>query len=633
MVGARWRDAARRDGAAKGEEQQEQEKFVFGAFREPRYRLVLGLVGMIVLSFLAVMLSMSRGGMLSLMVASLAIALLASRQRVKEGGWIISAVLLVVFCALLYAGFDSVCDRLATLYNRPDPTSGRLQTDKDILGIIPKFPLFGIGLGTHEKVYPMFDHSHDANLPESADNDWLQVFEETGTIGGVLVVAFVVGIGTYFVRLVRRRRNGIYLATYGMGFGLIAVMLNSCTDFGQHLPAVGALSAIFCAILINLSRLRDQERVEKDRVAGRPIKEKPFVWTAGIVRRGSLAAIVIGLGWAIIGARRATAGAIHWDRVQAMSARLREKNWAGGDAEFRAALIEASAATAIEPENVDYRFALNGLRWAAISRPTKESPGSRKDFSSTALGIAQRIADDLKVARSLCPTFGLPCSLEGQIEFYTLRQPQGADRIRQAYLLYPNHPRLCYDAAVVDAYGGDWNASLETFSRCVELDAGTFAKIVNFLIEQTNRSDLAVSLAMQRKDVTELLQVLSELERHPQTGSEAERTRQAAHEAMEFLRRQSLPDETPASKFREMADICLRENDDPGAIRYLKRAVAKDYADAEGHFLLAQLLDKQGQTMDAVDELRICLRLQPGMENARKLLADLSLRPTFIPEH
>jgi hypothetical protein len=609
----------------------DEEERGIAVLAKPRYRPVLALAGVILLSAVAIMLSMSRGGMLSLMVAAGITVLLLSRKRAKEGGWVISAILMLVFCVLLYAGFDAVCDRLSTLYNRPDPTSGRSQEFKDMAGIIRKFPAFGIGLGSHEMVYPMFDQSHDANLPQSADSDWFQVFEETGIVGGALVVAFVAGIGSCFVRLVRRSRKGIYLVAYGVGFGLIAVVLHSFTDFGQHVPAVAALSAISCAVIVNLARLRDEERVEKAEAEGREVTIQPPGLVAGLVRRACLLAVAAGLIWATIGSYQTAVAAWHWGHAEDISGELSANNWQGSDEQFRSMLAEASLAAATVPGNANYRFDLNGMRWNAITRQSDQPGNGTLDLSQQQLGFAERIVDDLKVTRTLCPTFAPPCALEGQIEFFVLGQPAGADRIREACRLYPNHSQIAFEGGVVDVDQQRWDESLRQFNHCLDVDPGLFGDIASLYIDQAGRPDLAATLARQRNSVGDILDVISRLAGRP-AAAQDEATQRSIAEAADTLIHQRLPEDAPAWQLRALADLCIQRGDVPTGTDYLRRAIAKDYGQVGWHLRLAQLLDQQGKTMDAVDEARICLRLQPGMEEARRMLADLSVRPGFVPD-
>jgi tetratricopeptide (TPR) repeat protein len=610
-------------------------------FRSFDFAVIVGLATSIVLSFMAVCLSLSRGGILSMISAAAFATVLIARRRLRAQGWILLAVVMIVFGSLLYAGFDTVYDRLATLYNRNDPTSGRFQTYRDLLLEWRRFPLWGTGLGTHRWIYPMFDRSHDPALAAHADCDWLQLLEESGILGVGIVIWFVGVVAYHFLRVVRLARSGVGLAAIGLGFGLVAVMLNSITDFGQHVPAVAGLSAISCGIIVNLSRLQRSRRSKHESRGYASSRGGTNVHTetdsvtqtlaSRWLGRGWLVAITSGLIWALIGAAKRTAAAAVWERANEQTVALQANRWQGSDEQYRAVLIEASRAVALDADNVEYRYGLNALRWYAISRPTEQYPEGRTEFSPQALGYARQIVEDLHATRALCPTFGLPMLLAGQIELSVLDDARGKNEIRLAYRVYPNHPDVAMANAMLDAEEGKWQDSKEKFEHALDLNPGLFTEIAVACISQFHNPGLAITIARDRDDVTELLQVLRRLDQTAIQKIPSTATQRAVADAINAFRSHSVSDEAFTGQLRAMADLCLRQGDEPAAIGYFKRAVAKNYSDVSGHLELAKLLSKHGHTMEAVDHLRICLRLQPGMNQARQLLGDLSLRPDFIP--
>src|SRR4029079_6457180 len=61
------------------------------------------------------------------------------------------------------------------------------------------------------------------------------------------------------VRAVHGSLSPASAAAIGLGYGLLAVLIQSATDFGQHTPAVALLTAVVCALILNLSELRWRE--------------------------------------------------------------------------------------------------------------------------------------------------------------------------------------------------------------------------------------------------------------------------------------------------------------------------------------------------------------------------------------
>ncbi len=145
----------------------------------PAGRTAKVLVAMMVLGATTVFISLTRGGMISMLLAATFTTLMLSwRQALKGPGWIMVLLALGAFTCILYVGFDQVYDRLATLRDLHGAQSGRWQVVKDIALAWTRFPLFGVGLGTHGVVYPMFDRSTTAALAMHAENEYAQTAEE-----------------------------------------------------------------------------------------------------------------------------------------------------------------------------------------------------------------------------------------------------------------------------------------------------------------------------------------------------------------------------------------------------------------------------------------------------------------------
>ena len=160
----------------------------------PAGRTAKVLVAMMVLGATTVFISLTRGGMISMLIAAAFTTLMLSwRQSLKGPGWIMVLLALGAFTCILYVGFDQVYDRLATLRDLHGAQAGRWQVVKDIALAWTKFPLFGVGLGTHGVVYPMFDRSTTAALAMHAENEYAQTAEETG-LAGILALGCLAAI-------------------------------------------------------------------------------------------------------------------------------------------------------------------------------------------------------------------------------------------------------------------------------------------------------------------------------------------------------------------------------------------------------------------------------------------------------
>jgi hypothetical protein len=122
---------------------------ITGYMTSPSGRMIWYILAMIILSAATIFVSMSRAGVISILIAaSFTTLVFTSRHSLKQRGWIMVFLALGAFVCVLYLGFDAVYDRLATLRELQEAQGGRLQILKDIAVAWTKFPMFGTGLGS-----------------------------------------------------------------------------------------------------------------------------------------------------------------------------------------------------------------------------------------------------------------------------------------------------------------------------------------------------------------------------------------------------------------------------------------------------------------------------------------------------
>lgn len=605
------------------------------------------LVAVMSLGAATVFLSLTRGGMISTLIAGALTTLLFSwRRSIKGCGWIMVVIALVAFTCVLYIGFDAVYDRLATLRDFNRAEGGRLQILKDIAIAWTKFPILGTGLGTHSVVYPMFDRSTITALAMHAENEYAQAAEETGLVGLGLLIVFGVIIGSNYVRSIRPVRNSgkgqhhttgnisngirntnlpIRSAAYGLGFGILAILIHSLSDFGQHLPANSFLTAIFCALLLVLSSQSQRQNPATQIIT-------PFGKFKAI--RGLALLVVSGIWvWAFVGANNFRIAEAHWRKTLDIEKGLAERNWQGTEAEYADLISCAASAANYQPNNIKYRYWLNVYRWRSISQMTDpdmgEGPrkaGTHTIIPENSMASVHDIVDEFHKVRALCPTYGPIYSTVGQIEKFILNDDCGAERIRKGFRLAPCDPIACFVAGYLDVSEGKIEDCLEKFKKATQLDGSLFKNVVGIYTNYLSRPGLAVSLAGD--DISRLSYVANVLE-DMQYNDMAEQTRQKIKDLLEARCSQS---DAAASAFASLANIYRRQQDNNLAIEYYRRALALDYAQVYWRFELAQLLADVEKIPEAMDEARICLRLHPQFKEAERLVADLSINPVAFRE-
>ncbi|UCD49586.1 MAG: O-antigen ligase family protein [Phycisphaerales bacterium] len=581
----------------------------------PEAKVVWVLVAMSIVGVGTVFLALSRGGVISMLVAGVfALLVLSCRKPLKGIGWIMAVLALGAFICVLYIGFDAVYDRLSTLSDMSEAEGGRWQILADIAVAWTKFPVLGTGLGTHEVVYPEFDRSVSPRLASHAENEYAQAVEETGALGFAALLAFGVLIGIHYVRAVRNDRLTICTAAYGLGFGLMAILIHSLSDFGQHLPANAVLTAIFCALLIRVSRLgaaADGEPEEAVPVSSRALKG----WAAALV------AVCLVWAWGLLHADGARRAARHWREVTAAESRLIENNWEGSDAEYVYLLGHATKAADCQPGNIEYQHWLNIYRWECIDRAVDpNTAGMPPEF----VEIAKDIVAELSAARRLCPTFGATWCVLGQLERTILGQEeQGIRHIMEGVKLAPCDATTRFVAGMLAVEQGQLDVAREHLMIAVQLDVDDrqFDGVARQLISQFGLPELALQIAGD--DARRLYMMAKVLE---ETGTRTVSADQVRREVAEKLEHTCQEQNASAWVFASLAAMYEQLGELAKAIDNYREALNRDFGQIGWRYRLANLLADTGKDEEAVKEAEIILRSHPEHRAAKNLIDRLAAR-------
>jgi tetratricopeptide (TPR) repeat protein len=279
-------------------------------------------------------------------------------------------------------------------------------------------------------------------------------------------------------------------------------------------------------------------------------------------------------------------------------------------------IVNASAASAWEPRDAQYRHWLNVYRWRSVMRVDPEA--GRVLMDDQARNYARRIVAELHATRALCPTFGLPLATAGQIELFFLGDIEAGERdIEQGYDLARANPQCCLIAGALDAGRGRWNDSREKLSRALTLGV-SFDEVLNVYLRQTDRPDLAMDLAGDDVSrLTRVAQVLKGSGRHEDVAAAAG-TRAAV-----AIRAQADEPSAPAYVLASAAQLVADQRDFDAAADYYRRALLSDYGRADWHLSRAQALAHLGRSDEAIREARLCLRTRPDAPEARQLIDEL----------
>jgi len=187
----------------------------------------------------ALLLSASRGGIISFAVQMVILFLLLLVRRIRSRHVLVGG--LVVLCAVLavsWIGVQQVLERFSGMQTMEVSGGKRAAMFQDTWRLFLDHPLLGTGLGTFEMVFPPYDSLYDGKIVNHAHNDYVEALAETGIVGG-LCCAWFVG----FVLLNSLKGWAELGTSFGSALnlsGLIAcsgILVHSLTDFNLHIPA------------------------------------------------------------------------------------------------------------------------------------------------------------------------------------------------------------------------------------------------------------------------------------------------------------------------------------------------------------------------------------------------------------
>jgi tetratricopeptide (TPR) repeat protein/O-antigen ligase len=207
-----------------------------------------------VIAALAVIFSLSRGGLLGLaggfLFFFLFFALCRGRRRVFVLG--LGLIILVLTGLFVHGDLGPVLDRFETLEMPLETGVGRLLLWNDTLKMAADNPWFGSGLGTFMYVYPRyqsFASGAGGYIIKHAHNDYLELIAETGVAGFLPVLLAVICLFVFSLRKFVILQDMKFKAT-GLGAlsGCFALLIHGITDFNFAIPS-NALLFTVCAAL------------------------------------------------------------------------------------------------------------------------------------------------------------------------------------------------------------------------------------------------------------------------------------------------------------------------------------------------------------------------------------------------
>jgi O-antigen ligase len=221
-------------------------------FSSPEASQLILFVGAAVVMALALMLTMSRSGILAFLLSLLVLSWFIIQALESRRRRLAAAVMLVMLVTLAFAwaGPDAVASRFAS--GDWGEFNNRRGAWKDAWGVIRMFPFAGTGLNTYWAAALFYQRHELAQFFAQAHNDYLQLAAE----GGLLLIVPAAICLVIFVRNVRRaikdqRGSTSWWLRAGAVTALLAIACQESVEFSLQMPGNAVLFAVVCAIALH----------------------------------------------------------------------------------------------------------------------------------------------------------------------------------------------------------------------------------------------------------------------------------------------------------------------------------------------------------------------------------------------
>jgi O-antigen ligase len=208
----------------------------------------------IALMGIALILSGSRGGLISLLAAIIFLVILTTRTKNYNQLWLKSglAVLLVatIIVGSILIGGESSLTRIAESSNPEDLSTSRMRIWAVTTSVILKNLPFGAGFGAFGVAYTPFDSLNGLERVEQAHNDYLEVLAVAGIVGLIIGGFFLFQLfrtGLENVKTSNTFRRGVCVGALA---GCFAILVHSLFDFVLHTTAISMLFLTLISLVV-----------------------------------------------------------------------------------------------------------------------------------------------------------------------------------------------------------------------------------------------------------------------------------------------------------------------------------------------------------------------------------------------
>jgi len=211
----------------------------------------------------AFLLSMSRGGWISLSIAMLFMSWFVFKKGKALYTYAMSAIFIVIAIVLMLNASD-----MGFLFKRISSCgeldfSGRLEIWSGTLKLIGRNIFLGTGPGAFIYNFPRYRPAGLNALINYAHNDYLQIFSEAGIfmLGVtlfIIIVAVRKGIRTHKIAATPFKS----WVSLGLATGILSMSVHGLSDFNFYIPANAVLFTVFLGFIFSITSSREKKSPE-----------------------------------------------------------------------------------------------------------------------------------------------------------------------------------------------------------------------------------------------------------------------------------------------------------------------------------------------------------------------------------
>ncbi len=251
---------------------------------------------------LAVVMSLSRGGMISLIASSMFIVAFGFKPRkrdrfgARESSKLpmaasrlaaMAVIIITIGAGVWWVGADPVIRRVekgeltSAGLDAPSEDPGKetfFQSRgwiwRDTVAMIRDNWVAGVGLGAYHTAYPIYSKREGTLVVSQSHNDYLQILADGGIFGAIIALSFIFLLARDAVRASRHRNPLMAGTALGFAGGLFALIVHSLFDFNLQIPSNALLFLVMTSVVSQIASSAVHDKDEHGKRSDYPVPER-----------------------------------------------------------------------------------------------------------------------------------------------------------------------------------------------------------------------------------------------------------------------------------------------------------------------------------------------------------------------